>query len=340
MLLTISKLILFIILLFIATLSANAAHHLVQPKPVSTVYTIQYPNQVNKLLNEINPQKMWADFTILTSFPDRGADHDSGVAAANWIKTEVETIAKNYSRNDVSVYFIETGNVPGYPYIKQPSVVAKIGTSTEPGIVLGAHLDTVECENEGCEGGKYLQGADDDGSGAVTILETARVLIASNLYFQKPIYLIWYAAEEWGDVGSQLVVEEFQKQNIPVKAVIQFDQTGYAYHNDPTMWLFNDENLDPKLTYYLKTLIKTYIKQPVKFTQGGSSDEESWLAAGYTVVRPAEADYTHDKMNPYTHSSTDTMDKLSLSHMTDYLKLAIAFSVELAEPAGNHCGIV
>lgn len=313
-----------------------AAENVTQPEAkrniLTPTYTIQYPDQVNRLLNEINPQEMWGWLTFLTTFPDRGADHDSGVQAANWIKTQVEDIAKKYGRNDVSVYLIETGDVPGIGYIKQSSVVAKIGTSSEPAIVIGAHIDTVECEKEGCEGETPAPGADDDGSGAVTVLETARTLIASHLYFQKPIYLIWYAAEEWGDVGSRRVVGEFKKQNIPVKAVMQLDQTGYAYKNDSTMWLFNDKNLDQGLTTYLGTLIKTYVKQPVKFTQGGSSDEESWLDAGYTVVRPAEADYHNGQMNPYTHDSTDTMDKLSLNHMTDYLKLAIAFTVELAGP--------
>ncbi len=32
------------------------------------------------------------------------------------------------------------------------------------------------------------------------------------------------------------------------------------------------------------------------------------------------------------HTNQDTLDKVSLAHMTDYLKLATAFIVELAEP--------
>src|SRR3989338_1769527 len=177
------------------------SHNEIRSDPATPTYAIQYPNQVNKLLNEINPQEMWENLTFLTTFPDRCADHDSGVQAAHWIKSQVENIAKKYGRNDISVYFIETGNVLGYGDIKQPSVVVKIGNSSEAAIVIGAHIDTVECEKEGCAGEKPAPGADDDGSGAVTILEASRTLIASNLHFQRPIYLIWYAAEEWGDVG-------------------------------------------------------------------------------------------------------------------------------------------
>ncbi len=45
---------------------------------------------------------------------------------------------------------------------------------------------------------------------------------------------------------------------------------------------------------------------------------------------PAEAKF--ENSNPYIHSSQDTMEKLSLEHMTDYAKLGVAFVTELAEP--------
>ena len=32
--------------------------------------------------------------------------------------------------------------------------------------------------------------------------------------------------------------------------------------------------------------------------------------------------------NPYVHSSDDTMDKISLDHVIDFVKLSIAFVVE------------
>lgn len=288
---------------------------------VATNYKIQYEKTVNPLLNTINPQDIWTDLTTLTSFHDRFAKSDNGVKAASWISSQVENLAKENNRQDVTIYTVPTGK-----YYKQPSVVVKLGNSNEPGIVIGGHIDTV------LESGKAAYpGADDDGSGSITVLETARVLLASGLHFKHPIYFIWYAAEEEGLVGSTHVVADFKAKKIPVAAVMQLDMTGYRYKNKPTMWLMTD-NSDPALTNYLETLINTYVKQPVSRSRCGyaCSDHASWYHEGYSASIPFESHM--DTYNPDIHSPEDTMDKLSLDHMTNFTKLAIAFSVELAEP--------
>lgn len=42
---------------------------------------------------------------------------------------------------------------------------------------------------------EITQGADDDGSGTVTILESYRALIASSFKPQRPVEFHWYSAE-------------------------------------------------------------------------------------------------------------------------------------------------
>jgi leucyl aminopeptidase len=208
-----------------------------------------------------------------------------------------------------------------------------MGTSFEPGIVIGAHMDTLSA-NDYRSKHSIKPGADDDGSGTVTVLEVARILFASGMHFNKPIYFIWYAAEERGLVGSDYVVADFKKKNIPISAVIQLDMTGYSYQNDPTMWLISDY-VDPGLTAFLETLITTYIKQPVKYTRCGyaCSDHATWTQNGYPAAMPSEAAFQN--FNHDIHTSGDTMDKLSLDHMINYAKLTIAFAVELAELHDN-----
>lgn len=286
-------------------------------------YKIQYPNQVHQLINQLNPSNMWSNLSTLSNFQDRFANSDYGIQAANWIKSQVEAIAASQGRTDVHVYTISTGNY------KQPSVIAKIGDSTEPGIVIGAHMDTLSSQWSRV----HLPGADDDGTGSVTVLETTRTLLSSGMHFKKPIYVIWYAAEEEGLVGSYYVVNEFSKKNIPIDAVIHFDMTGYAYHNEPTLWLIQDY-INKPLTSYLETLITTYVKQPVKYTACGyaCSDHASWTKGGYASAMSAEAKF--ENTNPNLHSEQDSMDKISFNHMTDYLKLSAAFAVEMAEPIG------
>ena len=93
-----------------------------------------------------------------------------------------------------------------------------------------------------------------------------------------------------------------------------------------------DDFVNEKLVRFLGELITTYVKQPIKHTRCGyaCSDHANWTKNGYAAAIPAESAFEHT--NPNIHSSRDTQDKLSLNHMTDYLKLATAFAVELAEP--------
>ena len=176
-----------------------------------------------------------------------------------------------------------------------------------------------------------MPGADDDGSGSVTVLETARAVLSSGMKFNKPIYFVWYSAEEMGLVGSSYVVKDFQQKKIPVDAVLQIDMTGYEHQNDPTMWLITD-HVNTGLTNFIDTLIKTYVGQTVKRSSCGyaCSDHASWDDAGFKAAFPFEARMNDD--DPDAHTAQDTMDKLSLNHMKDYLKLAASFAVEMGEP--------
>lgn len=292
----------------------------IQTHSVPNPYSIKYETEVNQLLKQFNPNFMWVDLTMLTSFQDRFAFSENGVKAAEWIKSEIESLVKKSGRDDVEIYTIETGRY------NQPSVIAKLGHSNEPGIVIGAHLDSITNWFSG-----RSPGADDDGSGTVTVLAAARTLLTSGMNFKRPIYFMWYAAEEMGLIGSTQVVSHFSKNNIPISAVLHLDMTGYVSHADPSIWLISDY-VNKDLTAFLEELTKAYVNQPVKYTQCGyaCSDHASWHKAGYAAAIPFEAPFSQD--NPNIHTSHDNMDVLSLSHMSDFSKLAIAFAVELAEP--------
>jgi leucyl aminopeptidase len=300
------------------------AYHSV-PKPTSFNqghYAIHFENKVNTLLDQLNPQEMVTNLTTLTAFHDRDAASNNGLKAAEWVKQQVDKMAKQYHRKDVTISVITTDG----PYV-QPSVVVKLGNSTNPGIVLGAHLDTVSGEQEN------KPGADDDGTGVVTVLEVARTLLASGAQFKKPIYFIWYAAEEPGLCGSESVVTSFINQGIRPEAVLQLDMTGFHEPGDESIWLV-DDYVDTKLTAYLAELTKTYVKKSVNHTSCGygCSDHASWFLQGIPAAHPFEAPVGKD--NPYVHTANDTMALLSWDHITDFAKLSLSFAVELAIPVG------
>ncbi|KGP63321.1 aminopeptidase [Legionella norrlandica] len=278
------------------------------------IYTIKHQKEVDMALKGVVSDNIWQALNHLTSYANRSATKDTGVDAANWLKTTFETMARTYNRVDTAAFLVKTG------WYKQPSVVTVIGKDIKtPAIVIGAHMDTLDGRMPGA----------DEGSGAAAIMETARTLLASKIKLKHPIYIIWYAATDRNLAGSQYVVQYFQEKSIPIKAVLQLDKTGFRINSaDSTMWVFTD-NTNNDLSQYIAKLITTYIHVPVDFSQCGyeCSDHVSWNEESIPVAYPVESDLKG--MNPYIGSSSDTMDLLNLEHMTNFSKLALAFAIEL-----------
>lgn len=283
----------------------------------SETYSISHDKEVQGLFKQVDPNAIWQTAQHLTQYINRSAKAKTGVDAAIWFQGHVKEMAQLYKREDVKTYLVATGK----KYI-QPSVVTLIGKD-KPGeaIVIGAHIDTLDGN---------MPGADDDASGIAVELEIARVLLSSGIELQRPVYIIAYAAEERGLVGSSYVVKEFIGKNIPVKAVFQLDQAGYrANPKKTTIWLLNDY-VDKSLTHFMSELLTYYLHVPVGYTQCGyaCSDHANWTNNGFKAVYPSAT--TLDDDNPYVHSEHDKLDILNVDHMVNFAKLGLAFTAELA----------
>ena len=295
--------------------NAQLQKSLLQPLVIKNSYEIKHQTEVNAAIEKINTDQLWEYLTHLTNFTNRSATKDTGVEAAQWIKDTVDNMAIQAGRSDVATYFVATGRY------KQPSLVTVIGKNIQaPAVVIGAHMDTLDGN---------MPGAGDDASGSATVLEMTQVLMSNDYAYQRPIYIIWYAAEERGLVGSQYVVQDFLKKKTPVYAVMQFDMTGYRTSaNDPTLWVFRDYT-DSTLNTYIASLIKNYIKVPVKYSQCGygCSDHASWTEEGFPAAFPCESNF--EDHNPYIHTARDTVSLLNTEHLANFTKLALAFVIEL-----------
>jgi len=58
---------------------------------------------------------------------------------------------------------------------------------------------------------------------------------------------------------------------------------------------------------------------------GGTSDHASWRSAGYRACFPFE-----QTTNPNIHTARDTIDKLDFRNGLEYVKLGVAFLIELS----------
>ncbi len=116
-------------------------------------------------------------------------------------------------------------------------------------IMLSAHLDHLGV-NEALKGDTIFNGADDDASGCVAVLEMARVL-ASGKRPKRTIYFVCFGSEERGGFGSQYFIAHPPVPLEQVVADITFEMLGRpdAKVAAGTLWLtgFERSTLGPEL---------------------------------------------------------------------------------------------
>jgi Zn-dependent M28 family amino/carboxypeptidase len=117
-------------------------------------------------------------------------------------------------------------------------------------IMLSAHLDHLGM-NEALPGDdKIFNGADDDASGCVAVLELARVLAAGRRP-RRTVYFVCFGSEERGGFGSRYFIEHSPVPLAKIVADLTFEMLGRPDAKVPagTLWLtgFERSTLGPEL---------------------------------------------------------------------------------------------
>lgn len=116
-------------------------------------------------------------------------------------------------------------------------------------IMLSAHLDHLGV-NEALTGDKIFNGADDDASGSVAVLELARALAAGKRP-RRTVYFVCFGSEERRGLGSRHFIDNPPIPLTQLVADLQFEMLGRPDPKVPagTLWLtgFERSNLGPEL---------------------------------------------------------------------------------------------
>lgn len=289
-----------------------------------------YQNDIRPLLSRLSKSNMKQNLEGLTSFYTRYYKSQHGVESAEWLHGLInETIlSAGADKHGVKVARFE------HPW-GQPSLIATIPGKTDKTVIIGAHQDSI---NLFLPSILPAPGADDDGSGTVTILEAFRVLLSSpNITHSPPAQTVefhWYAAEEGGLLGSQAVFSQYAQENRNVMAMLQQDMTGYVQRTiqagRPESVSVVTDYVSPGLTEFIKKIITEYCDIPYALTKCGyaCSDHASATKAGYPSAFVIESVMSDD--NPFIHTKADTIDHLDFDHMLQHAKLTLAAVWELA----------
>ncbi|KAG6004044.1 Leucine aminopeptidase 1 [Claviceps maximensis] len=283
---------------------------------------------VAKLVPGLDKKRMRENLQKLTSFHTRYYNSDHGRQSSEWVLGRVRDVIKHAGAE---------GKVTArsFPHTwKQSSVIATIPGKGNSTIVIGAHQDSLNL---------WLPilaapGADDDGSGTVTIMEVFAALLTSEKIVagdaENTIEFHWYSAEEGGLLGSQAVFKEYEDQQRDVKAMLQQDMTGYIKGTldaglPESVGVIVDY-VDAGLTSFIKLVVEQYCQLPWVETKCGyaCSDHASASKAGYPSAFVIESAF--DKSNKDIHTTSDTIDRLSFDHMLEHAKMTLGFVYELA----------
>lgn len=234
----------------------NAAHTQAMRVESTVAFpkTTAHNESIQPMLKRLEKAKMHKNLEHFSGFHTRYYKSETGAESSAWLFDRVNSIIEASGAKASARTF-------AHPW-GQNSIIATVPGQSNKTIVVGAHQDSI---NLFLPSILAAPGADDDGSGTVTILEAFRILLQSDLIAQgnatNTIEFHWYSAEEGGLLGSQAIFKQYEEQHRDVKAMLQQDMTGYTADTiaagKPVSVGVITDYVDTGLTDFIKEVVKT-----------------------------------------------------------------------------------
>jgi hypothetical protein len=197
------------------------------------------------------------------------------------------------------------------------------GTEGEKHLWITAHLDSF-----------YNAGANDDASGLVSILSSAKAL--KRLNPKHTIHLVAYDLEEVGLVGSALYVGSTvsdireQQGDRAIIGNIHSDMVGYDERGEFEAVMGTCGQAGPIDEALLRA--SETVDSPIQLREDclGRSDHEHFWEAGLPAA--ILTDGTKYDGYPWYHEPGDTMDKVNIPYLRSTIQLSAAAAALLAAP--------
>ncbi|KAF9158994.1 Leucine aminopeptidase 1, partial [Actinomortierella ambigua] len=225
-------------------LGQQRAHLMNAKKPLPE--SLRQQRRYHKYVDNLSTENMEAALTKFTSFHTRYYRSETGFESAKWLHKTISDLIEESDTSDVSVRRFQHNGWDQF------SIIARFDgqddtLANEP-VIIGAHQDSV---NMWLPMWGRSPGADDDGSGSITILEVFRALVQKGFRPHRPVEFHWYSGEEAGLLGSQAVAKEYEAKKVDVIAMIQNDMTGYVGKKFKESYGIVVDFVDPELTDFV-----------------------------------------------------------------------------------------
>lgn len=308
------------LLLHATSLTGGGKPWVAPPLPPAPVFS----KVIHPILKNLTTTTMHTNLNKLTSFHTRYYKSSTGRSSSEWLQGLIHETCPDLRITRFA-----------HPW-PQSSLIAAIPGRTNNTVIVSAHQDSINLFLPSLLG---APGADDDGSGTVTILEALRAICTSELYdvskgiFENTIEFHWYSAEEGGLLGSQAVYSSYAREGRQVIAMLQQDMTGFTKRTiaaglPPSVAVITDF-VDPTLTDFIKKVVETYADIPWTESKCGyaCSDHASAGRAGYRSAFVIESLF--ELSNQDIHTTEDKVERLDFDHMKEFAKVAVGVALEL-----------
>ncbi len=178
-------------------------------------------------------------------------------------------------------------------------------------VLLSAHLDHLGVRQNAPGEDKIFNGADDDASGCVAVMELARVL-ANGQRPKRTVYFAFFGSEEAGGYGSQHFVNTLPFPKDKLIANLQFEMIGRpdAKVAAEELWLtgYDRSNLGAELA-----------RQGAKLVADPHPDQNFFQRSdNYTLARQGIIAHTVSSFGLHTdyHRAGDEIKTIDFNHMT------------------------
>lgn len=183
-------------------------------------------------------------------------------------------------------------------------------------VTLGAHYDHV-----GFKGEDIFNGADDNGSGTVTILEVARQLNLNN-FNKRPILFFFYTGEEKGLKGSKYLAN-YSPFVSDIIANINIDMVGRK--SEDSIYCIGSDKLSTEMYNLVKDANSESSKFVLDYTFDEPNDPNRFYYRSdhvHYAMKGIPITFFYDYMQDDYHKPTDTFDKINfikISKMVNFI---------------------
>ena len=190
---------------------------------------------------------------------------------------------------------------------------------SQEAVILSAHMDHIGV-GTGQAGDQIYNGADDDASGVVAVLELARALAGTGARPKRTIYFALFGSEEKGGHGSQHFINNPPVALDKIIANLQFEMIGRpdAKVAADTLWLtgYERSNLGAELA-----------RQGARLVADPHPDQNFFQRSdNYALARRGVVAHTVSSfgLHPEYHQPTDDIAHIDFPHMTRAINSMVA----------------